>query len=100
MICIFAVILIFRLPSDYVVEKMSVSHANENEIYNLYFILLKILIIDSYTPPTVQPSIQSIKITTLQHASGNKKRCSEVSVSHKMFAHMFLKCSFFNIVRN
>ena len=42
MICIFAVILIFLLPSDNVVEKMSVSHANENEMYILYFILLKI----------------------------------------------------------
>ena len=42
LICIFAVILIFLLPSDHVVEKMSVSHANENEIYILYFISLKI----------------------------------------------------------
>ena len=41
-ICIFAVILIFLLPSDHVVEKMSVSHANENEINILYFLLLKI----------------------------------------------------------
>ena len=32
----------FLLPSDHVVEKMSASHANENEIYILYFILLKI----------------------------------------------------------
>jgi hypothetical protein len=29
MMCIFAVILTFLLPSDHVVEKMSVSHANE-----------------------------------------------------------------------
>ena len=41
MICIFAVILIFLLPSYRVVEKMSVSHANENEIYILCFISLK-----------------------------------------------------------
>ena len=40
--CIFAVILIFLLPADHVVKKMSVSHANENEIYILNFILLKI----------------------------------------------------------
>ena len=30
MICIFAVTVIFLLPSDHVVEKMSVSHANKN----------------------------------------------------------------------
>ena len=42
MICIFAVILIFLLALDHVVEKMSVSHGNENEINTLYFISLKI----------------------------------------------------------
>ena len=42
MICIFAFILIFMLPSDHVVEKMSVSPANENEISILYLISLKI----------------------------------------------------------
>ena len=42
MLCIFAVIQIFLLPSDHVVEKMFVSQANENEKYILYFILLKI----------------------------------------------------------
>ena len=29
MVCILAVILIFLLPSDHAVDKMSVSHANE-----------------------------------------------------------------------
>ena len=41
MICIFAVILICLLPSDHAVDKMSVGHANENEIYILYFILFE-----------------------------------------------------------
>ena len=40
-ICIFAVILICLLPSDHAVDKMSVGHANENEIYILYFILFE-----------------------------------------------------------
>ena len=57
MLCIFAVILIFMLPSYHVVKKMSVGHANENEIYILYFILLKLLIKDSFNPTQVQPSI-------------------------------------------
>ena len=41
MICIFAVILIWLLPSYHVVDKMSVGHANENEIYIMYFILFE-----------------------------------------------------------
>ena len=41
MICIFAVILICLLPSDQAVDKMSVGHANENEINILYFILFE-----------------------------------------------------------
>ena len=42
MICIFAVNMTFLLSSECVVEKMSVSHANENEIYIIYFLSLKI----------------------------------------------------------
>ena len=41
MICIFAVILICLLPSDHVIDKMSVGHTNENEMYILYFILFE-----------------------------------------------------------
>ena len=41
MICIFAVILIFLLPLDHAVDKMSVGHANENEIYIPNFILFE-----------------------------------------------------------
>ena len=41
MIFIFAVILIFLLPSDHAVDKMSVGQTNENEIYILYFILFE-----------------------------------------------------------
>ena len=48
MICIFAVIQIFLLPSDHAVDQMSVSHANEIGIYILQFILFeKKLIVDS-----------------------------------------------------
>ena len=42
MVCIFSVMRIFLLPSHHVAEKMSLSHANENERYILYFVLLKI----------------------------------------------------------
>ena len=77
-ICIFAVILIFLLPSDHVVEKMSVSHANENEIYILYFILLKITdyrFLKSYTSPASQQ----------QHAPGNPiKVCKSVCKSQNV----------------
>ena len=41
MMCICAVILICLLPSDHAVDKMSVSHANENEINILNFILFE-----------------------------------------------------------
>ena len=78
MICIFAVILIFLLASDHVVEKTSVSHTNENR--------WTLLIIDSYNPTKIQPSSKSIKINTLHDAPGNPKRYAEVSESHKMFA--------------
>ena len=37
MICIFAVILIFLLALGHAVDKMCVSHANENGIYFLHF---------------------------------------------------------------
>ena len=59
MICSFAVIL---LPSDHVVEKMSVSHANENEIYNLYLLSLKITnyrILYFYKSPAFHPINQN-----------------------------------------
>ena len=48
-------------------------------MYHALFNVLKLLIIDSYNPTKVQPSIQSIKIGTLQHAPGNpKKVCRSV----------------------
>ena len=40
MIYIFAVIVIFLLPSDNAVDKMSVGHTNENGIY-IHFILFQ-----------------------------------------------------------
>ena len=42
MICNFADIRIYLLPSDHAVDKMSVGHVNENEIYLLYFNCLEI----------------------------------------------------------
>ena len=42
MVCIFAVILIFLLPSNHVVDKMSVSHANEIWKYIMNLILFQI----------------------------------------------------------
>ena len=47
MVRIFAVVLIFLLPSDHVVDKMSVIHANEIWKYVLY------MIFNSYNPVKV-----------------------------------------------
>ena len=53
---------------------MFVNHANENEIYILYFISLKIVDYRFLYSYRSQASIQSIKIFTLQHEPGNPKK--------------------------
>ena len=58
-IWIFAVILICLLPSDHAVDKISVGHTNENEIYVLYFILFEITdykFLQSYKSPAIHPT--------------------------------------------
>ena len=54
LVCIYAVILIFLLPSDHSVNKMSVSHANKLLTFIMYLILFEnywffILIIQPFT---------------------------------------------------
>ena len=84
----FAIILICLLPSYHGVEKMSVGHANENEIYIMYFIVycLKITeynFLQYYKSPSFHPKS---RIVTLQHAPGNpKKVCRSVCRSQNVF---------------
>ena len=86
MICIFAVILIFLLALGHAVDKMCVSHANENGIYFLHFNFFLIwLMIDLPNPTKNQPSIKK-KIVALQNSPENPKTCAAACLSHKMFA--------------
>ena len=78
--CIFAVILMFLLPSDHAENKISVNHANEIWKYIMTFILFKIT-------DFAEPSTQKVRNLFCTMCKEIKKRCAKVSVSHKMLAH-------------
>ena len=94
MVCIFAVIYIFLLPSDHVVDKMSVSHANLIWKYIMYLILFENYWFENYWFLKSYKSL-AFHPTNLRNffatcARKSKQVCKDVSKS-KMFAHYWFR---------